>query len=336
MPRKPAADGAKKVSTRKPRKPKVEAGSVGLTAPEVAEGAASAPATQLEARIRAAGGAPLSTYREPLGGHWVVFASLPLDKVEPTPYQRELSKAHADRLAGVIPKVGRFLDPVIAVLDGNGDKFITPNGMHRLTAMKTLGAKAITALVLPEHEVAFRILALNTEKAHNLRDKALEVVRMVRALAADPAQAKRPETDFALEFESAAFLTIGFCYEKNGRFSGGAYQPVVNRCDALRDQPLAKTIPEREALAAQLLELDEHVAEAVTKLKEAGWTSGYLKPIVVARINPIRFVKPGGERPDLGKTLAKMIESAKKFDASKVKAADIAIAAASASSGGEE
>ena len=141
---------------------------------------------------------------------------------------------------------------MIAVLDGAGDKFITPNGMHRLTAMKTLGAKAITALVLPEHEIAFRILALNTEKAHNLRDKALEVVRMVRALAADPAQAKRPETDFALEFESAAFLTIGFCYEKNGRFSGGAYQPVVNRCDALRDQPLAKTIPEREAYAAEL------------------------------------------------------------------------------------
>ena len=210
MPRKPAADGAKKPSTRKPRKAKVEAGSVGLTAGEVAEGSPSAAAAQLEDRIRAAGGAALSTYREPLGGHWVVFASLPIDKVEPTPYQRELSKAHADRLAGVIPKVGRFLDPVIAVLDGGGDRFITPNGMHRLAAMKTLGAKAITALVLPEHEVAFRILALNTEKAHNLRDKALEVVRMVRALAADPAQAKRPETDFALEFESAAFLTIGF------------------------------------------------------------------------------------------------------------------------------
>src|SRR5262249_44483564 len=182
-----------------------------LTATEVGEGSASSQASALVARIESAGGAALSTYREPLGGHWVVFASLPIDKVEPTPYQRELSKAHADRLAGVIPKVGRFLDPVIAVVDH--DKFITPNGMHRLTAMKALGAKAITALVLPEPEVAFRILALNTEKAHNLRDKALEVVRMARALADDPAQAKRPETDFALEFESAAFLTIGFCYE---------------------------------------------------------------------------------------------------------------------------
>jgi ParB family chromosome partitioning protein len=337
MPRKKADGEAKKPAARRPRKPKVEAGSVGLTATEVAEGSAPAPAAALIARIESAGGVALSTYREPLGGHWVVFASLPIDKVEPTPYQRELSKAHADRLAGVIPKVGRFLDPVIAVVEGNGagETFITPNGMHRLTAMKALGAKAITALVLPEHEVAFRILALNTEKAHNLRDKALEVVRMARALAADPAQAKRPETDFALEFESAAFLTIGFCYEQNGRFSGGAYQSVVSRCDALRDEPLTKTLPQREELAKLLLELDEHVNDAVKKLKEAGWTSGYLKPIVVARINPIRFVKPGGERPDLAKTLGKMIESAKKFDASKVKATDIAIAAAAGGSGEE-
>jgi ParB family transcriptional regulator, chromosome partitioning protein len=337
MPRKKADGEAKKpAKPRASRKKKVEAGSVGLAADEVAQGDAPAPVAALIATIRAAGGVPLSSYREPLGGHWVVFASLPIDKVEPTPYQRELSKAHADRLAGVIPKVGRFLDPVIAVVTPGGDGFITPNGMHRLTAMKTLGAKAITALVLPEPEVAFRILALNTEKAHNLRDKALEVIRMARALVADPISAKRPETDFTLEFENPAFLTIGICYEQNGRFSGGAYQSVVTRCDALRDEPLGKTLPEREKLAAMLLELDTHVSEAVARLKESGFQSGYLKPIVVARINPIRFVKPGGERPDLGKTLTKMIDAAKKFDAGKVKAADLAIAAASAAMGGGE
>ncbi len=335
MPRKKAEGDAKKpAAPKRARKKKVEAGSIGLTAPEVAQGNAPAVVDALTEKIRAAGGAPLSSYREPLGGHWVVFASLPIDKVEPTPYQRELSKAHADRLAGVIPKVGRFLDPVIAVVAPSGDGFITPNGMHRLNAMRILGAKAITALVLPEPEIAFRILALNTEKAHNLRDKALEVVRMARALVEDPASADRHETDFALEFESAAFLTIGFCYEKNGRFSGGAYQSVVSRCDALRDEPLSETLPEREAMAAQLLELDVHVTAAVARLKEAGFQSGYLKPIVVARINPIRFVKPGGDRPDLGKTIAKMIDSAKKFDAGKVKAADLAIAAASAAMGG--
>lgn len=317
----------------KPRgkKAKVAAASVGLTAPECAAGEPPAAVAALGERVAAAGGVVLARYRDPLGGHWVVLASLPIDAVAPTPYQRELSKAHAERLATVIPKVGRFLDPVVAVADDGGGGFITPNGMHRLTAMRALGARAITALVLPEPEVAFRILALNTEKAHNLKDKALEVVRMARALVADPRAADRTEVDFALEFEQAGFLTIGLCYEQNGRFSGGAYMPVVSRCDELRDQPLRETLPEREAWAARLLELDGHVNEAVKRLKAAGFTTGYLKPLVVSRINPLRFVqaKPGQKAPraDLMKTLDRMIASAQSFDPGKVKAADVAAAA---------
>jgi ParB family chromosome partitioning protein len=308
---------------RKPRKVKAEPGSVGLTAPECATGADLAA---LVALIEQAGGTALATYREPLGGFGVAFAALPIDRVEPTPYQRELSKAHADKLAGVIPKVGRFLDPIVAVPHNGG--FITPNGMHRLQAMRSLGAKAITALVLPEVEVAFRILALNTEKAHNLKDKALEVIRMARAMVADPASAQKKESELALEFEQGGLITVGICYEKNARFSGGAYMPVVSRCDELRDAPLAKTLPEREKLADALLELDAAVADAVVRMKEAGFTSGYLKPLVVARINPLRFAKvEEGNRPDLAKTLAKMTESAKKFDAGKIKAADVAAAA---------
>jgi ParB family transcriptional regulator, chromosome partitioning protein len=313
---------------RKPRKAKPAAGSIGLEATECADGDAPAAVTALASSVRDAGGAVLSTYREPLGGHWVVLAALPLDKVERTPYQRELSKAHADRLADVIPKVGRFLDPIVAVPDDG--RFITPNGMHRMTAMRSLGAKSIIALVVPEKEVAFRILALNTEKAHNLRDKALEVVRMARALVEDPAAAGKSENEYQLEFEQPALLTMGLCYEKNGRFSGGAYMPVVARCEEFSPDSLEDVLPLREAHAEKLLALDELVTAAVGRLKEAGFTSGYLKPVVVARINPLRWIKakPGQPvRGDFDKTLDKMMEGAAKFDPSKVKAADIAMAA---------
>jgi ParB family chromosome partitioning protein len=243
--------------------------------------------------------------------------------VQPTPYQRELSKAHADRLATVIPKVGRFLDPVIAVPDG--ERFISPNGMHRLAALGRLGAKSVIALVMPEAEIAFRILALNTEKAHNLKDKALEVIRMARAIAAEDS---RSEADVAFELEQASLVTIGVCYEKNPRFSGGAYNSVVSKCETFSTEPMTRSLTLREAHADKLLELDEHVAKAVAKLKEAGWTSGYLKPIVVARVNPLRFIKPGGPPPEFDKTIERMIEGAKKFDVSKIKAQDVAIAAA--------
>ena len=102
------------------------------------------------------------------------------------------------------------------------------------------------------------------------------------------------------------------------------------------DEPIKKSLVWREEHADKLLELDKHVTEAVARLKEAGFTSGYLKPIVVARVNPLRFIKPGKDdaRPDFDKTIDKMIDGAKKFDPSKVKAQDVAIAAAVG--GGEE
>jgi ParB family chromosome partitioning protein len=37
--------------------------------------------------------------------------------------------------------------------------------------MRRLGARSIAALVVPNREVAWQILALNTEKAHNLKER---------------------------------------------------------------------------------------------------------------------------------------------------------------------
>jgi ParB family transcriptional regulator, chromosome partitioning protein len=273
---------------------------------------ASAAAQQ----VGADGGTPLVAYREPYGGHGVVLAMLPIEKVAPTPYQRDLSKPHVDRLANVVDKLGRFLDPVIAVRGQDG-VYYTPNGNHRLHALKKLKARAITALVVPEERVAFQILALNTERAHNLKEKSLEVIRMARALADGP----RKENECAFEFEEPMYLTLGCAYEKKPRFAGSSYTPVVRRLDEFADEKIAKSLARREKIAAQLLELDEAVNAVVASLKEREFKSPYLKPFVVARINPIRFQKtPTG---DLESVLDKMIASAKKFDPGKVKAADL-------------
>jgi ParB family chromosome partitioning protein len=331
---KSAAKDARPAAPRKRKK--AEAGSVGLAAGEVTAESPPAALGALRGQIEGAGGTVIASYREPFGSHWVALAALPLDKIKPTPYQRELSKTHAERLATVIPKVGRFLDPVIAVADPDGDGFISPNGMHRLSALGSLGAKAVIALVIPEPEIAFRILALNTEKAHNLKDKALEVIRMARAIAGDPAKAGTSETDVAFELEQPQLVTLGVCYENNARFSGGAYHSVVARTEVFSTEPMKKSLVLRAAHAERLLELDEAVTAAVARLKESGFTSGYLKPIVVARINPLRFIKPGKDdaRPDFDKTIDRMLDGAKKFDPSKVRAQDVAIAAAVG--GGEE
>jgi ParB family chromosome partitioning protein len=339
-----AKSAAKKPAAPRKRKTKPTPGSVGLDPGEVTGSSPPSPVTRLGAQITGAGGSVIASYREPFGGHWVVLAALPLTAIAPTPYQRELSKTHAERLATVIPKVGRFLDPVIAVPAPDGASFITPNGMHRLSALGSLGARSVIALVMPEPEIAFRILALNTEKAHNLKDKALEVIRMVRAIAGDPARAGTSEADVAFELEQASLITLGVCYEHNARFSGGAYNAVVSRTEVFSTEPIEHSLVTREAHAERLLELDVAVTAAVARLKDSGFTSGYLKPIVVARINPLRFIpfaraKAGAKddaRPDFDRTIDRMLDGARKFDPSKVKAQDVAIAAAVGGGGGDD
>jgi len=269
-------------------------------------------------RIAVDGGSVIGTYRDPLGSHWQVVAALPLDRVEPTPYQRDLSEPHVERLAKAIDKLDRFLDPIITVPAADG-KYMSPNGYHRIGAMRHLGAKSIVALVVPEPEVGHRILALNTEKAHNLREKALEVSRLAEGLAALD---DRPEREFEVEFEEPAFLTLGFCYQQNGRFSGGAYHPILKRCDKFLASKLPRALEVRKERAAKLLELNDVVNAGVAALKAKGLESPYLKAFIVARINPLRFQRKA--TADFDETIDKMLASAKRFDAAKIRQDQIA------------
>jgi ParB family chromosome partitioning protein len=313
---KTATKTAKK--RRAPRR-KAEAGSAGL------EPAACVPASgvsglaELEERIRAEGGSIIGEYLDPLGGEPQVFAVLPIGKVEPTPFQRDLSETHHKRLADVIQKTGRFLDPVIAITAPK-EGFWTPNGRHRLEAMRRLGAKSITALVIPARDVAWQILALNTEKAHNLKERSLEVIRIYRGLLEE--DGSKAEDGFAFYLEDPALVTIGVCYEQNPRFAGGAYHPVLRRVETFTDEPISKAIKEHERLAKKTLEVESKVAEVIARLRERGLTSPYLRSFVVARINPLRFHK--GEPPSADEVLGTMLARAAKFNVEKVKQEDVA------------
>jgi len=276
-----------------------------------------AEVAELARAVEADGGAVLATYREPLGGHALLFAALPIDKVERTPFQRDVSDAHVRRLTVAMDKTRRYLDPIIAVREG--DRYLTPNGGHRLTALKELGARTVLALVVPERQVAYQILALNIEKAHNLRERALEVVRMYRDLAAKT-DAREPE--LALELEEAALVTLGFAYEKRPRISGGAYHPVLKKVDAFLERKLADGVAERERRADALLALDDAVGAAVERLRERGFDSPYLRNFVVARVNPLRFVK--GEPPSFDDLLSQMTRRAQGLDPAKVRSEDLA------------
>jgi ParB family chromosome partitioning protein len=298
------------------RRKKVGAKSVGLSAAETAQ-VDDPSARKLSEQITGDEGTVLTSYREPFGGTPVVLATLPIDRVEPTPYQRDPSEPHVKRLMNVVETLGRFLDPIITVRHDGA--YWTPNGNHRLQAMRKLGAKSVVALVIPDPDVAFKILALNTEKAHNLKEKSLETIRMLRALA--ESRSSQTEREFVFEFDQPAFLTLGAGYEQRPRLSGGAYHPLLRRIDDFLDERLPRALKERERRAGVVLSIDDEVTRIVDKLKKRGLTSPYLRPFVVARINPIRFST--STEFDFDEVLRRMEKNAAKFNVEKVRQEDV-------------
>src|SRR3954470_23502274 len=311
------AKTALKRAAPKKRPRKAKAGTRGVMAADTVLAALTGQAAETRDKIEKAGGVVTGMYYDPLGKNPLLLAVLPLDKVEPTPFQRDVSDMHHKRLADVLDKTGYFLDPIIAITAPDKG-FWTPNGGHRLAAMRRLGARAITALVVPKRELAWQILALNTEKAHNLKDKSLEVIRIVRNLREE--EASKPEKDFAYYLEEPSFVTMGLCYEKNNRFSGGVYNSFVRRLTEFSEESLSKALKTHEKHAGMILELDERVAEVVKKLKAKGFVSPYLKTFVVARSNPLRFMKEAPELDDLLKTIRGKVE---RFNVDRIKQEDI-------------
>jgi ParB family chromosome partitioning protein len=278
----------------------------------------SRQAQALADQVERDGGTVLAIYQEPVGDHWQIFALLPMDKVEPTPYQRDLSPTHAKKLQDVVKKIDRFVDPVV-VMSPRPGVYWTPNGNHRRVVLGKLKAKVIPAILVPEAEVAFQILALNTEKAHNLKEKSLEVIRMYRGLV-DEAPSSGEE-GYAFQFESAHFITLGLLYEQNKRFAGGAFAPILRRVDKFLKGHFPKTLKEREERAALVREADEALVGAVARIKKRGISHPYVKNFVLARTTPLtrqRKTLPGFEQ-----TFRKLVDNIEAFDVSKVRYEDI-------------
>jgi ParB family chromosome partitioning protein len=286
--------------------------------------------TALAERVAADGGHVLAAYREPVGDHWQLFCLLPIEAVQPTPYQRDLSPAHARRLTEVVKKLDRFLDPIVVVSKQPG-VYWTPNGHHRRTALEKLKASLVPAILVPEAEVAYQILALNTEKAHNLKEKSLEVVRMYRALAEEAP--KTSELDWAFQFESAHFATLGLVYENNKRFAGGAFAPILKRVDGFLKGKLKDAFGERQERARQVVAADDALAKVVAALQKRGIRHPYVKNYVLARTSPLTRARKS--LPSFDSAFARLTAAILAFDVDKVRYQDIQRAAVFAAPAGD-
>jgi ParB family transcriptional regulator, chromosome partitioning protein len=268
------------------------------------------------------GGHVLAVYQEPVGDRWQIFVLLPRERVEPTPYQRDLSPTHSKRLTDVVKRIDRFVDPIVVVSPKPG-VYWTPNGHHRLTALEKLKAKLVPAILIPEAEVAYQILALNTEKAHNLKEKSLEVIRMYRGLMEE--YPKSSEEDFSFQFEAPHFITLGLLYEENKRFAGGAFAPILKRVDKFLKGKLPDTIDDRKERAEKVKAADEALGKAVAELKKRGINHPYVKQYVLARTSPLNRQRK--TLPSFDQTFSRLVSAIKEFDLSKVRYQDVQRAA---------
>ena len=327
---KPSARGARKSASARNKsgsrkRLKNAASERGLAGAEIALPREHPDLSALVALVGKADGAVIGAYRDPLGGRALLVATLPLRAVQPTPFQRDLSPTHTKRLAEKIEQAGAFLDPLI-VVQGQDGQFWTPNGRHRLAAAKVLGLRQITALICPDEALAYRILALNTEKAHTLKDRSLEVIRMARNLARREPAAR--ENQYIEQFEAPELLTLGILYEDNPRFAGGAYSSFLRKVDRFAERTLTVSLRERAGYAARLQEIDVLVKKLIAALTAKGFKSPYLRNYVVARINPVRFLKPakGAKGPlmPIGQALTRMTAAVKNFKVESVSNADLA------------
>ncbi len=275
------------------------------------------PSTQVQAlaaQVERDGGHVLALYRDPVGDHWQIFCLLPHERVQASPYQRDLSPTHVKRLTEAVKKIDRFVDPIVAVSPEPG-VYWTPNGNHRRAVLDKLRAEWVPAILVVERETAFQVLALNTEKAHNLKEKSLEVIRMYRALTAD--KPGSTEEEWAFQFEAAHFITLGLLYEGNKRFAGGAFAPILRRVDKFLKLTLAKGLREREERAALVRETDETLAVTVAKVKKRGINHPYVKNYLLARTTPLTRVRK--TLPSFEQTFKKLRENLAAFDVSKVR-----------------
>src|SRR6266699_5003661 len=269
---------------------------------------------ELAAQIERDGGRILALYQEPVGEHWQIFCLLPRAKCEASPYQRDLSPTHVKRLTESIKRLDRFVDPIVIISPRPG-VYWTPNGNHRRAVLDKLRVEWVPAILVVEPEMVFEVLPLNVEKAHNLKEKSLEVIRMYRALAKD--EPASTEEKWAAQFEAPHFITLGLLYEENKRFAGGAFAPILRRVDKFLKQTLPKGLDSRTERADMVRAADAALGVAVAKIKKRGINHPYVKNYLLARTTPLTRARK--TLPSFEQTFKKLRENLEEFDVGKVR-----------------
>jgi len=217
----------------------------------------------------------ITEFFEPVKKQKLAIAYFDVNEIEIPPFQRDVSESLRKHLEIAIDRLG-FLTPVV-VVPRNG-KYYVVDGMHRLEAMRNIGAREIVAVVVDESLYHY-ILEFNTEKPPTIKDKAKQTYRLYQdVLSANP---EAPEEEFFVYFKDPCYITLGFAIEEiNPKFPAGFYDDFVSKIDQFLAKPMTEAAEERRKRAELLSQLNEIVTE---KYAEFQWDNPLMKGDIVRK-----------------------------------------------------
>ncbi len=225
-------------------------------------------------------------FKDPATRRNLVFATVPMTKLDVISHQRKASGPHVARVLDSIERIG-FLAPIVVVESPDDGPYLIIDGQHRFLAAKELGLRKLPVVIVPR-DVAHRMLALNVEKEPNIRERASVALSIYREIAETKPSMTEEDPAVIDSVQHAHYVTLGFAYAESGRLAGSAYESMLRKCDGFMDAPLAETIEMREARAARVVEAHGLVKAITDKLKELGTWHEFATAQIISYANPLK------------------------------------------------
>jgi ParB family chromosome partitioning protein len=228
------------------------------------------------------------TFQDPHKHHTITLRTLPVDGLEVIAHQRNPRPAHIEHLVSSIERIG-FVVPLVAVedtADGN-TRHLVIDGQHRLEAARAVGLRELPVLVVP-NGLAPLMMNLNVEKDLNIREKGTVALGIYRSLLDSGTELKETDPEVKDSIEIAYLVTLGLAYERKGRLSGSAFEPLLKKCDFFLRQSLERAYAVREHRAETVLEANELVKGVIAQAKDLGVHHQYFQYQLVSHIDPFK------------------------------------------------
>jgi ParB family transcriptional regulator, chromosome partitioning protein len=225
------------------------------------------------------------TFKDPHKRQTIVLKTLPTDRLEVVEHQRKVRPSHVANLVESIERIG-FVVPLVAI-ETKDSEHIVIDGQHRLEAAREVGLRKLPVLIVPAR-LAPRMMNLNVEKDLNIREKAVVALGIYRAFLDSSPSLKENDEEVQESIERAYYVTLGLAYEGKGRLAGGAFEPLLKKCDHFMRRTLENASQVREERAERVLETNGMIQEVIAEAKEMGAFHQYFQYQLISYIDPFK------------------------------------------------